>query len=205
MNYFEKAIIKYIGKENFNKIQAVTIGIAGAGGLGSNCAFNLIRSGFKNLLLVDFDIVDYSNINRQFYFYEQIGILKVTALRKNLLAINPNAEIKVINVKLERENIYSVFKDCDIIVEAFDKAPYKKMLFEEFYLTNKFIVLASGLAGWGNSDTITTNKIKDNIYIIGDRISEISNNSPPISPRVNIAAAKQADIILEYVLKDKFE
>jgi len=200
MNDFEKALVKYIGEDNFNKIQSVSVGIAGAGGLGSNCAFNLIRSGFENLVIADFDVVDFSNLDRQFYFYNQIGKPKVEVLKQNLLSINPDANIKIYNGKLEKDNVNKVFWGCDIIVEAFDKASYKAMIAEEFIATDKFLVSASGLAGWGNSDAIKTNKIKDNFYIIGDLISEVDANLPPISPRVNIAAAKQADVILEYVL-----
>ena len=59
MNEFEKALVSYIGEEKLRKIQSVKIGIAGAGGLGSNCAFNLVRSGFNKLLIVDYDRVEY--------------------------------------------------------------------------------------------------------------------------------------------------
>ena len=63
------------------------IGIAGAGGLGSNVAVNLVRTGVKKLKIVDFDVVDESNLNRQFYFMDQVGRPKVEALRENLLRI----------------------------------------------------------------------------------------------------------------------
>jgi len=200
MNHFEKVLAEQVGHENLRKIQSIKVGIAGAGGLGSNCAFNLVRSGFKNLLIVDFDKVEFSNLNRQFYFYSQIGQSKVATLRENLLSINPDLEIQILEVLISKQNIKEIFSECDVIVEAFDKAIYKKMIVEEYINSQKLLVSASGLAGWGRSDDIKINKFKDNLYVVGDLVSEVGANHPPISPRVNICAAKQADIILEYIL-----
>ncbi|TCT15647.1 sulfur carrier protein ThiS adenylyltransferase [Natranaerovirga pectinivora] len=200
MNGFEEKLCGYIGKDNLNKIQEVTIGIAGAGGLGSNCAFNLVRSGFNKLIIVDFDHIEASNLNRQFYFYDQLGKPKVEALEKNLKRINPDINITAIHTKLEKENIKDIFKTCDIVVEAFDKAEYKALIIQELIKEKEFIVAASGLAGWGNSDEIKTHYIRQNLVIIGDLKTEVGEDTPPISPKVNIAAAKQADAILEYVL-----
>ncbi|NLK22258.1 MAG: sulfur carrier protein ThiS adenylyltransferase ThiF [Epulopiscium sp.] len=201
MNYFEKALLDYIGKVNLIKIQEVKIGIAGAGGLGSNCAFNLVRCGFKYFKIIDFDKVEFSNLNRQFFFYHQIGLPKVAILKENLLNINPDIEVETIDLKLEKDNISLGFSDCDIIVEAFDKAIYKKIIVEAYMNSGKFLVSASGLGGWGKSDDIKVHKIKEKFYIVGDLVTETGEKSPPISPRVNITAAKQADIILEYVLR----
>ncbi len=201
MNEFEQEISRYLGQANLKKIQAVSVGIAGCGGLGSNCANSLIRSGFKKLILVDFDKVELSNLNRQFYFQNQIGKDKVEALKNNLLKINPDAQITSICQRLEKNNILDIFKPCRVIVEAFDKAEYKSLIVETLLATDKFIVSASGLAGWGRSDEIKVQKLKPNLVLIGDRKSEASQNLPPLSPRVNIAAAKQADVILEYILK----
>lgn len=201
MNNFEKALITYIGKERLKKIQSVKIGIAGAGGLGSNCAFNLVRSGFKNFIIVDFDVIEYTNLSRQFYFLSQVGQLKVDQLKQNLLSINPDLNIEAINMRIEPDNAEVLFKDCNVIVEAFDKANYKRMLVETYIRSNKLLVSASGLAGWGNSDDLRVHKVKDNFYIIGDLVSEVGEHCPPISPRVNIAAAKQADVILNYVIE----
>ncbi len=201
MNPFEKALENYIGTENLKKIQGTKIGIAGAGGLGSNCAFNLVRSGFIDFKIVDFDVVEPSNLNRQFYFSDQIGLPKVEALKTNLTRINPSVEIVTRNIKITSENAGSIFKDCDVVVEAFDKAEYKALLVENYYSSGKLLVSASGLAGWGNSDEIIVKKIHPEFYMIGDFQTEVSKENPPISPRVNVTAAKQADVILQYILK----
>lgn len=200
-NHFEEALSRALGEENLRKIQQVTIGIAGAGGLGSNCAVNLVRSGFLHFVIVDFDVIEFSNLNRQFYFYNQIGRPKVEALRENLLAINPNVQIDIHQQKIEEYNVETIFQKCHIIVEAFDQACYKKMIVEQYINTDRLLVSASGIAGWSNSDDIKIHTIKEKLYIVGDLSSEVGKDLPPCAPRVNIAAAKQADIILSYVLR----
>ena len=201
LNAFEKEIYNYLGKSNYKKIQSYKVGIAGAGGLGSNCAFNLVRSGFKRLLLVDYDNIEYSNLNRQFYFYNQVGASKVKLLKENLLRINPDLEIETINKKVSKDNIEMIFRDCQVVIEAFDNLASKKMIVEEYLNSTKLLVAASGLAAWGKSDQIIIKKVKNNSYIVGDFISEVSETAPAFSPRVNIVAAKQADIVLNYVLE----
>lgn len=200
MNTFEKGICTYIGEENLSKLQKLKVGIAGAGGLGSNCALNLVRSGFKRFKIVDFDVVEPSNLNRQFYFLDQLNTPKVDALRSNLLRINPDLEIETLKTRIERENVKEIFQDCDIVVEAFDKAVYKALITESYFSSGKLLVSASGLAGWGKSDEIVVKKVHEKFYLVGDFESEASEKLPPISPRVNITAAKQANVILNFAL-----
>lgn len=205
MNDFEKGLEKYLGKKVLEKIKKIKIGIAGAGGLGSNCAVNLVRSGFTKFVIADFDKVESSNLNRQFYFIDQIGLSKVSALENNLKMINPSIILEMNELMLTDSNIKDVFSDCDIVVEAFDKADLKVMIVSAFNRTDKFLVSATGLAGYGKSDEIKVKKVNDKFYIVGDLITEANENTPPLSPRVNIAAAKQADIILQYVMDRIYE
>lgn len=200
-NDFEKGLLSHIKKEQLEKLQKVKVGVAGAGGLGSNCVFNLVRSGFKKFKIVDFDIVEKSNLNRQFFFLDQINMPKVEALKENLKRINPDVEIEAVCKTITEENINHLFSCCDVVIEAFDKVKYKKIIVENFLNSDKLLVCASGLAGWGNSDDIKVRKVHDKFYIIGDLTTEVDENLPPISPRVNIAAAKQADVILNYFLE----
>ena len=200
MNDFEYGLEKYIGRERLEKLQKIKVGIAGAGGLGSNCAFNLARSGFKKLKIVDFDIVEPANLNRQFYFIDQIGMPKVEALKKNLERINPDLELEIFQLKINAENIVELFSDCEVIVEAFDNVAGKTLLAEKFYSSGKLVVCASGLGGWGNTDDIKVRKVHPKFYMVGDMMTEVNKDIPPISPRVNITAAKQADIVLDYII-----
>ena len=148
----------------------IKTGIAGIGGIGSNVAQILVRSGLGYLKIIDFDNVEQSNLNRQFYFADQVGYLKTDMLKENLKKINPKIIIKKRNIKINRNNIESIFSDCDLIVEGLDKKEDKKMLFENFVKLNKPVVSASGIAG-DNIKSISTRKMGNN-YITGDFISD---------------------------------
>lgn len=200
MTEFEKGLLRYFSKEELKKIQQTKIGIAGAGGLGSNCAMLLVRSGFIHFTIVDFDRVEISNLNRQNYVYSQVNQFKVDALKENLERIHSNVQIKSLKAKLTRDNIKEIFSSCDIVIEAVDSPETKTMVIEELTQEEKYIVAASGLAGWGNSDRIKVKKINERLYIVGDLISTIENN-PPCAPLVTLTASKQADLVLEIVLR----
>jgi sulfur carrier protein ThiS adenylyltransferase len=201
MSTFIDFLKEKLGAEYIKKVQAVKIGIAGCGGLGGNCAFNLVRSGIIKLRLVDFDLVENKNLNRQFFFHRQIGLPKTEALAQNLKDINPELELDIINKRITAQNAKEIFNDCAIIVEALDQPQEKAMLLESLILENKFIVSASGIAGFGDSDRIKVNQLKDNLVVIGDLTTGI-DIAPPLSPAVNIAAAKQADAIIEYIMQN---
>ena len=196
---FRQNLIKKLGEENLRRIENAQIGIAGAGGLGSNCAFNLVRVGFLKFTIADFDVIDPSNLDRQFYFTDQIGMKKVEALKINLLRINPTLELTMVDLRIERTNIQAIFRDCDVVAECFDRAEAKSMLVAELLPLGKLIVSASGLGGFGASDDIRIHRMKKNLIMIGDLQSDIEK-APAIAPRVSVAAAKQADVVLEYVI-----
>jgi sulfur carrier protein ThiS adenylyltransferase len=200
MNEFLRGIQSHFSPENLKKIAGTKVGIAGAGGLGSNCAVHLVRSGFSQLLIADFDIVEASNLNRQFYFYDQLGHKKTDKLRENLLRINPEAMIETMDIRLDKKNIRDVYKDCNIIVEALDRAEDKADMVEAFIKSQKLFISVSGIGGWGDSDRIKIHKFNDNFYMIGDMVSEVGDDMPPTSAIVSIAAAKQADLILSHVI-----
>ena len=199
MELFQDNLIKKIGKDNLVKVQTAKIGLAGAGGLGSNCALNLVRVGFRKLTIADFDVVTESNLDRQFYFRDQVGIKKIEALKTNLLRINPDLELTLSDKKIEKNNIQELFGACQIVVECLDRAEYKSMLVEELLKLGKFVVAVSGVGGIGSNDDIKVHRIKNNFVLVGDLESDISQK-PALSPRVNIAAAKQADLVLDFVV-----
>ena len=184
-------------------LRSAVVGIAGAGGLGSNVAISLTRAGIGKLIVADFDKIEPSNLNRQQYFINQIGMPKVIALLENLKQINPFSDYHMHEIKLDEKNIPIIFKDADIMVEAFDKAEMKKMLIETWMqsFSDKPIIAASGLAGYGRNDLIHTKKI-DNLYICGDEQTELPEGISPMAPRVGIVANMQANLVLELLLKD---
>jgi len=183
------------------KLGRYTVGIAGAGGLGSNCAVALARIGIGRLIIADFDVVTESNLNRQYYFCDQVGMKKVEALKSNLIRINPKTFTEVYEVKLTMTNIPLLFKDCDIIVEAFDLADQKELLITTVLteMPEKYLVVGLGMAGWGNSNTLSVTG-SGKLYICGDQVSEISENLPPLAPRVGIVANMQANVVTEIIL-----
>ncbi|MCX6251398.1 MAG: sulfur carrier protein ThiS adenylyltransferase ThiF [Bacteroidetes bacterium] len=185
------------------RLQKKTVGIAGAGGLGSNCAVALVRVGIGTIVIADFDVVSEGNLNRQYYFFDQIGKPKVNAIKENIQRINPMANVITWDLKLDPQNLNRIFRNCDVVVEAFDNADQKEMLIETILTAypEKPLIVGLGMAGWGMNDTIHVRKI-DNMYICGDEVSEIHNELPPIAPRVGIVANIQANVVLEILLKD---
>jgi sulfur carrier protein ThiS adenylyltransferase len=179
------------------------VGIAGAGGLGSNCAAALARCGVGTLVIADFDIIESSNLNRQFYFINQVGMRKTDALRQNLMLIDRNINIITHQVEITKKNIPIIFSGCNVIVEAFDKAEMKEMLVETVQTAMPGIplVVGSGMAGWGNNETIKCRKIDDFLYVCGDESTEISEEVPPLAPRVGIVSNMQANIVIDILMK----
>ncbi|MCI7643597.1 MAG: sulfur carrier protein ThiS adenylyltransferase ThiF [Lentisphaeria bacterium] len=190
----------YLSEKECEILESAHIGVAGAGGLGSNCLLNLVRSGVTTFTVADFDRVSSSNLNRQFFFFHQLGDYKCDALAHNLHQINPELQIKIFNIQVTSENFDLIFGDCDIIVEAFDQAEAKRMLISAALKRNKIVISGSGLAGIGNSNTLKVHKINNQLYLIGDLSSEISTANAPQSPRVNIVAAMQANTVLALLL-----
>jgi len=201
LNRFEKGLLRYLSPDCFEKLINVQIGIAGCGGIGSNCAHNLVRCGFKRFVLVDSDCVDDSNLNRQFFFDIQVGQSKVEMLQQTLLAVNNKLLIQPIQDKINSDNIQQILGQCDVIVEAFDDVLSKKILTETFLHSEKLLVTVSGMGGYGDCDDIICKKIRDNFYMVGDGMSEVTDSLHPYSPKTNIAAAKQADIIFNYYMQ----
>ena len=181
------------------------VGIAGAGGLGSNCAVALARSGIGTLVIADFDIIEEPNLNRQYYFTDQVGLMKTVALKENISRINPDVFVIIHQKKLDRINIPEIFSGCNIIVEAFDNSAMKEMMIETVQIKMPSIplVVGSGMAGWGNTNDLISRKIDDTLYICGDEYSEVSDSLPPFAPRVGIVANMQANVVIELLMNIK--
>nr|WP_307774701.1 sulfur carrier protein ThiS adenylyltransferase ThiF [uncultured Cetobacterium sp.] len=170
------------------------IGVAGCGGIGSNVAMHLVRCGVKNFKLVDFDKIEKSNLNRQFFFEDQIGLYKCDTLCENLKRINPSISIETLNLKITENNILSIFDDCDIIIEAFDKKEYKVLLIESY--KNKNIVSANGIGGLSLNE-VKTLKLK-NLTIVGDFSTDIDTYKT-YSTKVMYIATIMANNVLDII------
>lgn len=184
------------------RIKAATVGIAGCGGLGSVVATALARTGVGHLILADFDLVEPSNLNRQQYFVDQIGLPKAFALRDNLRRINPYVRITAHNERLTAQNIPEYFSTVDVMVEAFDAADQKAMLAQVFLnkVPGKPLVMGSGMAGFGPSNTVVTRRAATNLYLVGDGETAARPGEGLMAPRVGIAAHHQANAVLRLLL-----
>jgi len=182
-----------------------TVGIAGCGGLGSNCAVALARVGIGRLIIADFDVIELSNLNRQYYFFDQVGQPKALALAQNISRINPSVKVISHNLILNPDNIVQLFAGCDVIVEAFDRAEMKEMIIETVVTSfpKKPLIVGSGMAGWGKSNALKVNMVCENLFVCGDRVSEIAVDWPALAPRVGIVANMQANMVLEILLGNK--
>ena len=187
------------------KIKTSVVGIAGLGGLGSAIAIALARIGVGKLILVDFDVVEPSNLNRQQYFTHQIGMPKVEALQKNIAMINPYVKIETFLEKLDRNNMERIFKEAEVVVEAFDRAEEKAMLINAVSekMPDKYIVAASGVAGYGDNNEIKTVGFSSKIFIVGDQKTAAQPGIGLMAPRVGIAAHHQANTVLRILLGEE--
>jgi len=191
----------------YEKLKNSCVGIAGLGGLGSNVAIMLARSGVGKLIIADYDIVEPTNLNRQQYFIDQLGQFKTDATFNNLQRINPYISIEKANVKLTAANVCEIFHGADVIVECFDLADQKQMIVEAVLskMPKTVIISASGVAGIGASNTIKTKIVFNRHIIVGDFSSAAQSGRGLMAPRVTIAAAHEANAVIQYLVSGKID
>ena len=195
---FRQALVQKQGETIVRKLEQATVAVCGLGGLGSNVAINLARAGVKKLVLVDFDTVDVTNLQRQQYKASQVGMPKAVALVENLKEIAPYVEFEAYNEKITDANIDKFVANADVVCEAFDNPEAKSMLVNEVLenYPQKYLVAASGMAGSDSANSITTRKISKRFYLCGDGKSDVTQGLVLLAPRVQICAAHQALTII---------
>ena len=203
---WNQALIDRHGKDLQEKFSSATVAVCGLGGLGSNIAIALARAGIGKLLLIDFDRVDITNLHRQQYKANQIGLYKADALAENLGEIAPYTEITAVTAKITEENFADLLKGADVVCEAFDNAEAKAMLANGVLeqLPGCYLVAASGMAGMDTPNTIKTRKIMKRFYLCGDEVSDVANTIGLVAPRVMLCAAHQAHTVLR-ILAGEYE
>ncbi len=181
-------------------LKTASVGIAGCGGIGSNVAACLVRAGIGSLVIVDYDSVELPNLNRQYYFHDQIGYPKVEALSYNLSLINPGLVLQSHSRMLDSTTASDFFHDCNVLVEAVDGEETKVMLLEGWMrdLPEKMIFSCSGIAGHGGTDLIRVDR-RRGLTIVGDQCSDLSRGT--LSSRVTMVAAMMANEVIEYLLQ----
>ena len=205
-NEWMDALIARHGLDLHKRFSSATVAVCGLGGLGSNIAIALARVGIGKLLLIDFDRVDITNLHRQQYKANQIGLYKADALAENLVEIAPYTEITAVTAKITEENFADLLKEADVVCEAFDNAEAKAMLVNGVLeqLPDCYLVAASGMAGMDTPNTIRTRKVMGRFYLCGDETNDVADTIGLVAPRVMLCAAHQAHIVLR-ILAGEYE
>jgi len=199
LNNFEHGLLHYLTAEQLKKVQSVSLGIGGAGGLGSNAALALVRCGFRDFEILDKDTVEPSNLNRQQFNIDDIGRPKVEALKDRMLRINPDLNIVVHQQTWEPKTGDRFFKTSRAVLEAFDDIACKTAFVDYYHPRHELVVSGSGMAGTDMSRAMTVKQL-DNVFIVGDNTSETSDALPPFAPRVIQCAAMMAGIVFDWVM-----
>jgi len=187
------------------RVKMATVGVMGLGGLGSAVAIALARIGVGALLLADFDVVEPTNLNRQHYFVDQIGMRKTVALRDTLRRINPHLDLRLIDERLTAATMARHFASVDVLVECFDDPAMKADGLRVALTDLKGVgyVGASGVAGFGDNNTIRTTRLYPKVYLVGDGESAAAPGQGLMAPRVGIAAHQQANQVLRILLEEE--
>lgn len=189
----------------YEKLQQSQVAIAGLGGLGSNVAVMLTRTGIGKLKLIDFDRVDLSNLNRQVYDIRHLGQPKTEALSQRLWEINPYIELELYNGRITEDEAADVFYGYRYICEAFDGAEDKAMLAQQVLcaMPDAYLVSGSGMAGYQDADQIRTRKINSRFFVCGDECSDVAKGIGLMAPRVAVCAGHQANKIIQLILEER--
>ncbi len=185
-----------------DKLSRSVVAVAGCGGIGSNAAVSLVRAGLGKIIIADMDIIEVSNLNRQYYFTDEIGSKKVFTLKSRLNSINADCETVAYHKELVREDVKTLFGSADILIEAFDKAESKQWLIEEWssLYPDKPVISGNGLSGYGDFESIKIRKM-GNIYFCGDGVT--TQEIGLCSARVAIISNMQANLAIELLMKLK--
>ena len=216
-------IIKLIGEENLNKIKNKTVCIVGLGGVGGFATESIVRSGVGNVIIVDYDRIDISNLNRQIITNQNnIGKSKVQEMKKRIKSINPNCNITIIEEKIDSNNINLIFQNkIDYLIDACDTITTKEALIIE--CTKRKIKIISSM-GTGNKlnptlleicdirktsydpiakkirKFVTDNKIKDKIPVVYSK--EQNPKFQGNIPSMIFVPATAGLLLANYVIRD---
>lgn len=202
---FEQTLLERQTKEVREKLKKGRVAIAGLGGLGSNITLMLARTGIQSLFLADFDTVDISNLNRQAYTIEQIGMKKTEALTQLIRQVNPWIEVELYQGRITSKNARELFEGYPILCEAFDDPDAKAELIETalIELPNTTIISGNGMAGTYSSNLIKTRKTMGRLYVCGDETHGISKEESLTSARVSICAGHEANMAIRLILGEE--
>ena len=202
-----KALCQRHTAEKQEKLKNARVAVAGLGGLGSHVSIALARLGVGHLRLIDYDVVDITNIFRQCYLLRHIGQYKTDCLKTQIAEINPYIKVETVTKKITQENVMDLVGDSDIVCEALDRKESKAMLINEImeHCEDKIVVAGSGMAGTDSANRIVTRKITPRFYVCGDGVSALEDGLQLMAPRVALCAMHEANMIMRLLLGEPEE
>ena len=188
--------------ETSDRLAQARVGIAGCGGMGSHVATALVRTGIGHIVIADFDTVEDSNLFRQCYTPADVGRRKTEALSDILLEIEPGLDLRVYDEEVTADNACDVFSGCDVVCECFDRPEMKAMLVESVLsgTSGTRVVSCSGMAGFGSSNDMVTERRMSRLYVCGDGTSDSSDGPGLTAARVMVCAGHVANMTVRLVL-----
>ena len=195
---FER-IEKLIGKDNLNKIKKSTVAVIGLGGVGGYAVSSLIRSGIENIIIVDFDKIDITNLNRQLITnINNIGNYKTDEMEKYILSINNNCKVTKLNIQIDLSNIDKLFEyKFDYLIDCCDTIEVKEELIKRCLDKNITIISSMGMGNKLNPLDLEVIDIRKTSYDpIAKRIRKYLRDNH-INKKVMVVSSKEK--------RDKFE
>ena len=171
---------KLIGIDNLNKIKNTTVAVVGLGGVGGYTVESLVRSGIENIIIVDYDRIDISNLNRQIIANTlNINKLKVDEAELRINSINPNCKVVKINLKLDIDNLDVLFKyKFDYLVDCCDTIVVKQELIKRCLNNDIGIISCMGTGNKLNSTLLEIVDVRDTSYDpVAKRIRKYVNDN----------------------------
>ncbi|REG97846.1 HesA/MoeB/ThiF family protein [Flavobacterium aquicola] len=206
MRYLQQNLVSEFSLNGQSKLREVKILIAGAGGLGTPAATYLTAMGIGTLGIADFDVIQQTNLHRQFAFSPaDIGKLKTKVLSAVLTKQNPDIQIRCHNVKLTEENAVSIVKDYDLICDCTDNVTTRLLLDKVCKGLDKKLIYGA-VRGWQGYITILHGNSQiglTDIFRESDLIFESENNcnvSGVISTICGIIGSQQANEAIKIIL-----
>lgn len=219
---FERTI-QAIGEEAFSRLHSARVILFGVGGVGGWCAEALVRSGIQQLTIVDFDIVNPSNLNRQIVATSaNIGNTKVEEMRQRLLLINPEAAITALPMRYSSETAEQIdFNEYDYVIDAIDNIGDKALLLSRAASSTATVFSSMGAGRKTDTSAIRVSsfkkvegcplaralrqRLKKSVELFNPNISnilcvwspELSTASGTIAPVVGVFGMTLADLVIK--------
>ena len=212
-----------IGKENLSKLNNTKVLVIGLGGVGGILTETLVRNGIKNITIIDNDIIDITNKNRQVIALNStIGKKKTDVMKERLLDINEECNITCISEFIDKNNIDILFENSvDYVIDACDTVSTKILLIEECLKRNIKVISSMGMGKKTNLSKLKIMDIRKTSYDklakvvrknlkddgINERVMVLSSDEEPIDTKDNIGSyspltSSAGLLIADYVIKD---